>query len=299
MAVGETTTSSLADSKQTIIDAARMRREYGTRVVNTVDKRTLAKNTGMKWEEITIEKIDAADIDENTDLDNFQQLADTLFAVEPLMIGISTFMTYRAKDKLASESLAETGGLMQNAISRNIDQKGITVGDSFSNATSPGAGGTLTHGHIGASVVSIQEGGVTAAIAEPWDGPIAAILHSFQVFDLEVEPLSGIGTYPTPNGLTEEIYRRGFRGMCRGAEIFTDNLITPDASDDAKGFVFASGKGGAIVYVQGSSPRMMEKELPERGGGGQALYLYNDLAFGIRNANHGREVYSDVTRPTS
>lgn len=300
MPSGPTTVSSLGDSLQTIIDEARMRREYGTRVVNTVDKRTLPKNTGLKWEEIAVERIDAQDIDEDTELNNFQQLVDTLFSVEPVQSGIATFMTYRAKDRISTKTLGETGGLMQNALERKKDKTGIVVFDSFSSASSPGAGGTLTQGHIGASAANVREGGTTSgSTAEPWGGALAFIGHSFQVLDIENEPLSGIGTYPTPNGLTESIYRNGFKGMCRGVEVFIDDLITIDGSDDAKGCVFASGKGGAIVFVQGSSPRTMERENPARGGGGIEVYMYDDYAYGIRNSNWGREQYSDATRPTS
>lgn len=299
MPSGPTTTSSLSDSLQQILDNARMRREYGTRVVNTVDKRTLPKNTGLKWSEVAVERIDAQDIDEDTDLNNFQMLVDTLFDIEPVQSGLATFMTYKAKDRVASETLAETGSTMQNAIERKKDKDGIVIFDSFSSASAPGAGATLTQGHIGACVANVREGGTTAATSEPWDGGIAFIGHSFQILDLENEPLSGIGTYPTPNGLTDEIYRNGFKGMCRGAEVFPDDLITIDSSDDAKGCVFARGKGGAIVFVQGSSPRKMERENPARGGGGIEMFLYDDYAYGIRNANWGREVYSDATRPTS
>jgi len=43
---------------------------------------------------------------------------------------------------------------------------------------------------------------------------------------------------------------------------------TDDASDDAKGGVFAAGKDGAIVFVQGPGKKTKERYNPAKGGGG-------------------------------
>ena len=114
-ATGPTTSASLGDSLQYIEDEARMVREYGTVMTRLVDKRSLPLNTGRTWDEISISRLNPAQsIDEDTDLENFQQFVDTLFSVEPVMVGIATFITDKAKDIVSTKTLAETGQGMQN-----------------------------------------------------------------------------------------------------------------------------------------------------------------------------------------
>lgn len=290
---GETTSASLGDSLQYIQDNARMRREYGTVMTRVVDKRTLPSNTGRAWDEIMVDRIDAQSVDESTDLDNFQSFTDTLFSIEPVMIGIATFITDKARDIVSKDTLAQTGEGMQNAIERRKDQDGLTVLDS--GTSYGGAGSTLTSGILNAAQTENSFGTGT----EGWTGRQVAVLHSRQIKDLRDEVTSGIGTYPVPNGLTAEVYRQGYRGMVDGLEVFTDDLMTIDASDDVKGGVFAAGKGGAIVYVQGPGKKTKERYNPAKGGGGLEVYQYDDYAYGIRQVLWLAEIYSDATAVTS
>jgi len=290
---GETTSASLGDSLQFIQDEARMVREYGTVMTRVVDKRTLPHNTGRAWDEIAVSKIDAQSVDENTDLDNFQSFVDTLFSVEPVMTGIATFITDKARAIVSKQTLAETGQGMQNALERRKDTDGLTVLDS--GTSYGGAGSTLTSGILSAANTENAYGNGV----EGWTGRQVAVLHSRQIKDLRDEVTSGIGTYPTPNGLTAEVYRMGYRGQVDGLEIFVDDLLVPDGDDDVKGGVFAAGKGGAIVYVQGPGRKTKERYNPARGGGGLEVYQYDDYAYGIRLTNSLAEIYTDATAVTS
>lgn len=294
MATGPTTSQSLGDSLQYIEDEARMVREYGTVMTRVVDRRTLPLNSGRTWDEISISRLDPSQtIDENTDLENFQQFVDTLFSVEPVMTGIATFITDKAKSIVSTKTLAETGQGMQNAIERRKDLDGLVVLDS--GTSFGGAGSTLTHGIISAARTENAFGlGV-----EGWTGRQIAVLHSRQIKDLRDQVVTGVATYPTPNGLTEDVYRQGFEGSVDGVEIFQDDLLTIDASDDVKGGVFAAGKGGAIVYVQGPGKKTKERYNPAKGGGGIEIYQYDDFGYGIRLPNSVAEIYSDAAAVTS
>ena len=294
---GETTSASLGDSLQYIQDSARMRREYGTVMTRVVDKRTLPANSGRAWDEITVERLDAQSVDESTNLDNFQSFVDSLFSVEPVMTGIATFITDKARSIVSTETLGATGSAMQNALERRKDLDGLTVLDS--GTSFGGAGTTLTSGILSAAQTENTFGAQTGSNAEGWTGRQVAVLNSRQIKDLRDEVTSGIGTYPTPNGLTEEIYRQGYRGMVDGLEIFVDDLMTIDASDDAKGGVFAAGKDGAIVFVQGPGKKTKERYNPAKGGGGVEVYQYDDYAYGIRLANSLSEIYTDSAAVTS
>ena len=293
MPTGDTTSQSLGDSLQYIEDAARMKREYGTVMTRVVDKRTLPNNTGRSWDEVAIDKIDAQDITETTDLQNFQQFVDSLFSVEPVMSGVATFITDKAKNIVSTNTLAEMGGAMQGALERKKDEDGLVVLDSLTSFG--GAGSTLTSGVISAAQTENAFGGGV----EPWTGRQIGVLHSRQIKDLRDEVTSGVGTYPIPNGLTAEVYRQGYRGECDGVELFADDLMTIDGSDDVKGGVFAAGKGGCIVYVQGPGKSTKERYNPAKGGGGVEVYQYDDYGWGIRQSEWGAEIYSDATAVTS
>lgn len=270
-----------------------MRREYGSVMTRVVDRQSLTPNTGLSWIETVIENMDAQDVTETTDLDNFQQYEDAKIAIEPAMIGIATFITDKAKRRLNKKSLAQVGQQPQNAIERRKDTDGLAVLDTFTSLG--GAGTTLTAGHIRAAAKQNGVGGGT----EEWDGPQATVLHGYQVKDLEDEIVAGIGTYNIPNGLSESVYKTGFKGLIADTEVFVDNKITIDASDDAKGGTFARGTGGAIVLVQGMPRTPHFKYMPEKGGGGEAMYMYDEYKYGVRQSSWGKEIYSDAATPTS
>lgn len=268
--------------------------EYGTVMTRLVDRRTLPMNSGRAWDEVSVSRLDPAQtIDEDTDLENFQQFVDTLFSVEPVMVGIATFMTDKARSIVSKETLGQTGQGMQNSIERRKDMDGLTVLDS--GTSYGGAGSTLTHGIISAAKTENAYG----AGVEPWTGRQVGVLHSRQIKDIRDELTSGVATYPTPNGLTETVYREGFEGKVDGVELWVDDLMTIDASDDVKGGVFAAGKGGAIVHVQGTEKKTKERYNPARGGGGMELFQYDDYGWGIRLSNSLAEIYTDAATVTS
>ena len=296
MPSGPTTTGSLADSQETIIADARMRRQDGVIMTRVVDNITLKKNTGLSYNEIVTEDLVAQDIDENTVLDNFQQYVDAILTITPTIIGLATFVTDRARNRLSTETLGQMGRQPQNAIEERKDKDGLAILDTLSGRSIAGAGTTLTQGHIRAHQAQNKVG----SGSEPWTGPQVGVLHSYQVKDLEDELLQGIDTYPTPKGITEDVFREGWSGKLAQVGIFTDDNITIDSvTTDAKGGVFARGKGGAIILVQGHEPRMATERDEFRGGGGEKFVMYDEYKFGLRQTSWGGEVESDATAPTS
>jgi len=118
-----------------------------------------------------------------------------------------------------------------------------------------------------------------------------------KINDLRDELVSGIGTYPLPDGPTATVFKTGFKLPIASVDIFPDGNITIDSTPDAKGGVFARD---AIILVQGFSPYTLTKELPEYGGGATQIFLYDEYAYGERSAgNWLYEIYSDATVPSS
>ena len=285
-----TTTGALADSLPSVIAEARLVREYAGKMPQLVERHRLAEGSGLTWDEIRLEQLAAMNITETTVLDNGQLLSDTLFSVTPAQVGVLTIITKRTMARVSKNVIGKVGGLAMNAMQRKKDEDGLTMLDGFS-TSQPGAGATLQHGVI-SSFVNRISGNTT----EPSYEPVYAILHPFQVKDLQDEIEAGLGTYTVPAGLSEQFYRMGFKGSVSNAEVYIDGNITIDSSDDAKGGVFSRD---ALVLVEGMSLRPYNEFDPAYGGGADKVFIYDEYAFGERRDLWGYEVYSDATAPTS
>lgn len=291
MATGLTTTGSLADSLPTVIDAARIVREYEGVYMRTTDAQKLPEGTGLKWDEISLAALTAQSITETTELENPQQLSDSILSAEPALAGIQIRITDRARIRIDKKVAAKIGVLGQNAIQRKKDQDYLSTLDSATTSLS-GAASTLASGVIGAAASRIK-GNTT----ERGMGAIFTVLHPFQIKDIQDEVTAGVGTYTIPAGMTAEVFRQGFNGTCYGTNVFEDGNISIDSSDDAKGGVHA--KDG-IVFVQGRSPWAKTVRKENIGGGADDMFMYDEYVFVERSAgNWLYEVYSDATSPTS
>lgn len=290
---GNTTTATLADSLPIVIDSARNKREYEGVWTRVTDKQTLPEGTGLAWNEVTLDQLTAqGGITENTVLDNPQQITDSLFSLTPQVTGIHTIITDRVQRRIDKKAYARIGRLANEAMARKKDEDYITTLDGATLFSQPGAGNTLTGGHISAAIAQIKNGSGDRLV-----GDIFAVLHAFQIKDLQDEIVNGVTSAVIPTGFSQEVYQKGFMGTLYGANIFWGGNIPEDSGNDAKGGVHVRE---AIVAVQGHSPRAETERLPRVGGGADALVMYDEYVFGERAAGNGlAEIYSDVTAPTS
>ena len=294
MAVGNTITGSLADSLPTVVAQARIVRKYAGVMPQIVDRVNLGKGMGNDWREISLAQLTATNITETTEEDNPQQLSDSLFTVTPSVISVHTVITDRTARNISQNVFAKTGALGQQAIETQKDKDGLTVLDGATTSLA-GTGTTLTSGHIAAAAFRIR-GNTT----EPWSGPVAFVLHSFQMKDLFDELSAPIGTYDVTAGLTADVFTKARVLPIANATGYTDDNITIDSTPDAKGGVFASGANGAIVLVQARAPWIKTIRNEKLGGGATEVLHRDEYAYGERSAgNHLYEIFSDATVPTS
>ena len=288
MASGYTTTDALADSIHVIVAGARIVREYEGVMPQLVDKTTLMDEV-VDWREITLAKLNAQDVTETTDLDNAQQITDSVITLTPNMVGIYTVITDKVARSISKKTLAKHGALAQNAIERKKDLAGLAVLDSATTSLS-GAGTTLV-----SSVIAHGGVRITSNTTEPGVAPIRCVLHGFQITDLYDEHTAGVGTYPVPEGMTARVFTEGFKMRIGGVDIFQDDNLTIDSSSDAKGGIFAAA---AIPFVQGMKPKVEVVRKPNLGGGATGVYHYDEYVYGERSAGNWLfEVYSDATSP--
>lgn len=291
MASGNTTTDALADSLPTVIDSARIIREYEGVMPQLVDVVNLEEGTGLSWDEVAIAKLNAQRVTEATVLNNPQLMSDTLFSLTPVMAGVHTLITDRVARRISKVAYAKLGSLAQNAMQRLKDQDGLTILDGAT--TSLGGAGTTAHSGLIAAATSRIEGNTV----EPGNPPFRAVLHPFQIKDFYDEITIGIGTYADISEMVARVFKEGFSGMIHNTQIYSDGNITIDSSDDAKGGVFAME---AIVLVNGFGPRTEDRREPHIGGGSTSVWLYDEYVYGERSAgNWLYEIYTDATAPTS
>jgi len=294
MAGGWTTTGSLADSLDDVRSSARIVREFEGVMPQLVDKVTLGEGIGLSWQEITYAQLTAQAITETTDLDNPQQLSDSLMTITPTVVGIETFITDRVKARINRKGLSKIGSLAQNAIQRKKDEDGLTIFATGATTASPGAGATLTSNYVAAAKYNISSNET-----EPGMPPFRCVLHGFQLKDIYDELVAGVGTYVLSEGPTARVFSSKFDLPIASCEVYEDGNISIDASDDATGGVFAQE---GIVLVQGRSARIVPVRNEKRGGGGEHIYHYDEYAYGERpSAGYGwvQKIVSDATAPTS
>ena len=291
MASGNTTTLALTDALPSARQAARIVREYGKVMTTKVERVTLREGEGLSWNEFSLSRLTAQSVTETTVMDNPQALAGTLFSVTPVVSGVQTIITERTLARVGKSVVSKFGALGQNAMERKKDIDLLAVLDTGTVISSLGAGTVLTQSALSATTSRSRYG----AGVEPPTGTGYIILQSYQLKDIRDEIVAGIGTYTVPSGLTEEVFRKGFSGTFDSFNIFVDENITIDSSDDAKGGVFTSD---TIVLVQGRSPWTYIRERPDIGGGANELFLYDEYAAGVRLTNSLFEIYSDALAPT-
>lgn len=291
MAAGNTTTGSLADSQELIIDSARAIREFEGTYLRTCDMQRLAPNTGMSWEEISVSQLTAQSVTEQTVLDNAQQFEDTMLRITPTGIGIKTCVTDEVYRRLSKQTVAKLGALAGNAIARKKNDDYLTVLDGFTSSR-PGAGATLDSSDVSAAARNI-----VSNTTEPMlqNDSLFTVLHGFQIHDIETE-LNTVGTYPIPSGMTAEVFSKGVRGMFKAysTTVFEDGNITIDSAADAKGAVHARS---AIICVNDFEMKKKTRYRPDLGMGAEEVFIYDKYGFGRRYQYGGYEIYSDATAP--
>ena len=305
MAVGNTITDSLADSVPTMIAAARIVREFAGVMPNLVDRQRLDENTGAVWNEVSMAKLSAQAVTENTELDNPQQMSDTLLSITPTVIGVHTIITDRVAMRISANAYAQTGSLAQNAIERKKDADGLTAIDGATTALGSSSAGLDT------SDISSAAYQITSNTTEPAPAtaPINAVFHGFQLADIDNQLTTpGIsvvssGTIteaqagaPLTVGIASEAFQNRYRGNIAGARLYEDGNLTISSTPSAKGGVFSQM---ALVLVEGRSPYVETKRMPELGGGATALFHYDEYAYGERSSgNWLYEVISDAVAPS-
>ena len=98
------------------------------------------------------------------------------------------------------------------------------------------------------------------------------------------------------SGIAAETYQNRCRGTIAGARIYEDGNVPIVATTLTKNGVFSQM---ALILVEGRSPYVETKRMPELGGGATALFHYDEYAYGERSSGNWLvEVHMDATEPS-
>lgn len=289
--MANTTTGTLSDSLEFIIDSGRIVREFEGVNKRTCDVVHLTENSGLSWDEITLSQLSAQAISETTEMDNPQSYADALLTITPTMSQIQTRVTDRVYRRCSKQTLAKMGVLAMNALARHQDEDYLAMFSGFTTQLS-GTGSVLAHTIISDAVSRIRGNTVERAM-----GDINTVLHGFQIKDLQDELEAGVGTYTIPTGMTADIFRQGMAGIDRvsSSAVWEDGNIAINATPDARGACHAKE---AVICVMGFEPKKEVRRRPDIGGGADEVFITDEHAFGERSAgNWAFGILSDATAP--
>ena len=295
MAAGETHSGSNPLANPVIIASARKIREQEGVYMRTTDRVAQKKGTGLEWQEYSFNKLTGSDITETTQNENYQQISGQLLVLEPDMSQIVIKMTDRTKRRMAQTAQAQMGGLAGNAMARKQDEDYLALFAGFATTTSPGSGNPVSFGHISAAVSN-----ATSNVTEPSAGDeVFAVLHGFQIKDIQDEILAGVGTYTIPEGMTADTFRKGFQGSVAGANLFVDGFIAI-SGNNANGAVHTKKAVVSVTALELKSASFRDELF---GGGSTVDVLTNEYGY-VERTSAGTQVWayriqSDATAPTS
>ena len=296
MATGETLSSTLGDAAPEIVADVRLVKEFTGTWQRTCDVKTQDEGTGLAWTQFQIAQLEAQDIGEAQDNRNFQQLQGTLLSTEPVMSQIIIKITDRTYRKIAKVVSSKFGSLAGNAMARKKDEDYIALFSTFATTASPGTGNPLSHGHIAAAARN-----AASNATEPAMSSIYSVLHGFQIYDLQLEVLAPIGTYEI-SGMTEQVYRQGWRGSVAGSDVFEDGNISPTGVSSTNGRGATHAREGVIAVKSMSIKTERDRDI-YFGGGADVISMVDEYSF-VENTSRGTQVFcyahvSDTTAPAS
>ena len=298
MPSGETVTGSLNNALPTIYAEARAIREQKSGTwerVTTVKRQREGEGENFNW--FTLNQIDAQDITETGTNNNFQQFAGSVQNTTAEMTQVIIKVTDRTYRKVSKNVTGLFGPMAGRAMERKKNQDFLSLATTYSTTASPGSGNAFASSFIAAAVAN-----ATSNVTEPAMTPVNTVAHGFQIYDLHVEQVAAIGTYAIPAGMTEQVFRNGFKGQVAGSMVFTDGLIAIDSTPDANAFTLARE---GVYSVMGMELKRATDRDHYFGGGADVIILTDEYAFAENKSgtSGSTQVFcyrhlSDATAPT-
>jgi len=233
---------------------------------------------------------------EKVDMTTSETLIDTNVQITPAEVGCKVILTDTAMEDDREQLQDIAGRALGMAYNKKEDQD--LLGQLDDGTTSiPGSGNALTMGVLAAGR-ALLEGNATAT-GGPAPKPYVIVHHPYVLLDIVdvITPILPVAsTMATTGGaVADDMLRNYLVGRLFGMDIYEDGNITIDSTPDAKGGIFAKGKGGSIIH---GVARTMGIE-KERDASARAWEINCVGRYGVGEYLAGWivELYADATTP--
>ena len=307
MAAGATTRTSVADSTPTeFIAEVKLKVQEGAVMRNLIETVTLPEGEGGVYEETELTRAIAYALTEGVDMAQAQEVTDSSMEITPAEIGAQVVRTDLAEKQITKRANLPRllGQILGNAIITKEDVDLLTLLDGFS-VDLGAAGRSLTAGYIMAAGASVRAGGqaaaaIVAGTPEPAPDPIQGVFNDNMLHTLNKElslglPQAQTGVQIPGTDYSVEVLKNAAVRRVGGVNVYVDNNMGKDASDDGIGGVFSKQ---ALRFVRfGGGPKME----PDRDPSGRwtEMNIVEVYGTGEWKDGWGRQMTFDAASPTS
>ena len=271
----------------------------------------LPEHEGSTWQLTELTRSTIVALSDGEDLSAAEQITDTALQIVPTRYGGQIVYSKEAYTKFTKRGdLARlVGEILREDMLRKEDVDLLTQLDSFS-VSLGGAGTALTIGHIMAAGAAVRGGGqaagaITSGTQNAPSSPdingvfTSAMLHPVVknlAIGRQILTTSGASQEgPQPGDAANRALREAFVGKLGGVDVYVDDNLGKDASDDAKGGVWAKPAiiqvhfMGGVRIVPDEDPSAETKE----------VNVFMNKGIGEYKDAWGREMLFDAAAPTS
>ena len=292
-----TTTSVLADTIPTVIEEARFTEQYKEVLSKLCWRITKKLHDGSTVNLPYFGTVTANSLTEGVDMVNPQSMEDTNVRLTPAEVGAQILLTYKLARDDQEDVIRAAGRILGDAM---VSKRESDLAGQLDDATTSlaGSGTALTLGHIAAAWATLS--GVTSANGGPAPKPYVVVHHPFVLLDLVdvLTPTLAGGTTPLAAvgaGIAEETLRNYTIGRIFGMDVLESGNISIDSTPDAKGGVFASGRGGGLVLATANEWDIRPQD--DESLRATELNIVGEYAVGEYLAGWIVELYNDATAP--
>lgn len=294
-----TDTSVLADTIPVVISEARFTEQFKEVLSKLCWKITKEIHKGSTVNLPYFGTVVANSLSEGVDMVSPQAMQDTNVKFTPSEVGAQLQLTDKLVRDNQEDVIRAAGRILGDAM---VTKRESDLAGQLDDATNSmgGADTTATLGHLAAAWADLS--GVSYANGGPAPKPYVAVHHPFVLLDLVdvfvptapnqiILPLNASG-----QGVAEDVLKNYMIGKVLGMEVFETGNISIDSSSDAKGGVFARGKGGGLVLVTAKEWDIR----PDYDASLRSteLNVVGEYAVGEYLAGWIVELYNDATSPS-
>ena len=264
-----------------------------------MENHRLMPGTGESWLEPQFNQIEAQAINDNQEWYNPQLIEPIkILEVTPRAWGVQTVINDNVQHYMQQSVWAKTGMAGQTAMQRYKDIFILTAFNSVGKLYTLSGPFDSTKLRVARTNMRYPGAGTQANPSEPVTGPVRCVMNEFQLDDIENDITKNyahqnFGQITT--GMTQRVWREGFKGMAHGVSLFTNNHIAiRNAKADA--LVFARK---SMVYVSDSITSYETQRLPTRGEGANLMIWRQKGGAAPRRPDiFAAKINTDATAPT-